>query len=549
MKPVISLRGVGKSYRVSSGPGKEGSFATTMRLLTGRGNHRILWALRGIDLDVSAGEILGVIGPNGAGKSTLLMILAGILPPSEGRVEVEGNTSQFFQVSAGLQERLTVLENFRLCAALMGIPKKRFDEKFDEVLAFSELEDYLHARFGELSSGLAARVAFSMALCADQDIVLVDEMLAVGDIAFQRKCREMFKEFRRSGKTMVIVSHGMEMISELADKALYLHGGEIRDYGETQSVVRGYVGAMGSFPRKEDQQAQAKLRMEEDLARLEDKRRQLQTVRDLLHGEMRDVLRAEIRKILPEHLAAQRIEGVRDEWAQLADELAKNASPNGSARTITDSDIDSAIVDFGGRTRNFSYDLDALPARRSWEIRDIIKRWGRGDMDPAFLEWCRRDPNRRTPEEKGLLLAPADGFLHVRETDSDYVLRIYQRFTDPQIVRAPLSGRVRSIRLEGKGYRDLSEEGHLENRQIVTELDTEIGLCTLRQIMSWTTINHETFIRAGEKITAGQKIGRLTIGMSVLVQIPKRDVELFADEKQTLAAGETILARYRAGVS
>lgn len=242
---ALKTSNLGKRYLIASQAEKEGIFTTTRRLLTGRTSRKELWALRGVTLELRRGEILGIIGPNGAGKTTLVMLLSDILGPTQGSVEVYGKTSQFSQLSSGLQARLTVIENFWVVAALLGIPKRQFRKMLPEIIEFSGLQEYLYAKQGELSEGLASRVAFSVAVHSDLDIILVDEMLSVGDEVFKRKCAEVFKRFQEDGRTMVIVSHGMETIQEMCTRCLYLKDGKPRFLGETREATQLYLEDIG----------------------------------------------------------------------------------------------------------------------------------------------------------------------------------------------------------------------------------------------------------------------------------------------------------------
>ncbi|MCX5796106.1 MAG: DegT/DnrJ/EryC1/StrS family aminotransferase [Elusimicrobia bacterium] len=242
---VIRAQGLAKSFLIGSKAEKESSLETTHRLLTGAGSRRVLWALRHLDLEVNRGETLGIIGPNGAGKSTLLLLLARILAPSEGRLEVSGKTDQFFGLDEGLQSQLTVRENMSLCAALLGMPPEVFAARLPAMLDFSKLHDYLYAKFGELSTGLAARVAFSVAIHGDLDIILVDEKLAVGDGAFQDKCLSVFRDFQKQGKTLLIVSHSLQLIDRLCPRTLYLNAGRTAFLGDTTEAIRLFVKECG----------------------------------------------------------------------------------------------------------------------------------------------------------------------------------------------------------------------------------------------------------------------------------------------------------------
>lgn len=244
MAGELALRAVelGKRFFIDSVYERRTVPATLRRWLTGRRDQRELWALRGVSFELKRGEILGVIGPNGAGKSTLLLLLAEILIPTEGRLEVFGRTDPFFQLAAGLQPRLSVLDNLILCSALLGMSGAEFRRALPEIVAFTGLEEYLQARYGELSCGMAARLPFAVAMHADLDILLVDEMLAVGDDAFQKKCLETFHKMRREGRTLVVVSHSRNIIESLCGRTLYLDGGRPRFVGDSHEATRLYFG-------------------------------------------------------------------------------------------------------------------------------------------------------------------------------------------------------------------------------------------------------------------------------------------------------------------
>ncbi|MFH1618488.1 MAG: ATP-binding cassette domain-containing protein, partial [bacterium] len=242
---VIKLQKTGKLFHITDKSRRENFASTTIKLLTGMQIRRPLWALRNINAEIRKGETLGIIGPNGAGKSTLLLLIAEILHPTEGFVEIKGKTNLFFQLSAGLQPRLTVMENFAYCAALLGMEEKTLRLRLPEIIAFSGLRDFLYARYAELSSGLAARVAFSVAIHSDMEIILVDEALSVGDVVFQAKCRAEFARLRSEGRTLVVVSHNLDMVRTMSDKILYLEAGQQVFFGPAAEAVELYLKRMG----------------------------------------------------------------------------------------------------------------------------------------------------------------------------------------------------------------------------------------------------------------------------------------------------------------
>lgn len=254
--PAIHVENLGKRFQIGVKQGKESFLGTTRRLINGSNTQRELWALRHISFKVERGETLGVIGPNGAGKSTLLLLLSQILSPTEGECRVDSKTHCFFRIGAALQPRLTVLENFSLCCSLLGLDRSEFKKRLPAMIEFSGLEDYLYAKYGELSSGLAARLPFAAAVFTDLHTILVDEMLMVGDRTFQTKCLKTFHDFKAQGKTLVIVSHSLPLISSLCARTLYLNAGKMVYLGDSATAVNMLINDMGgALPR--DQRAPA----------------------------------------------------------------------------------------------------------------------------------------------------------------------------------------------------------------------------------------------------------------------------------------------------
>ena len=238
---AISAESLGKRFLIGAADQRRTALGALRRAITGRADTRELWALRGLDFEIRRGERVGLIGANGAGKSTLLLLLARILAPTEGRLEMRGKVDPFFQLGAGLQPRLTVLDNFALCAALLGIPRKAFRRALPKMLEFSGLGDYRNAAYGELSSGLAARLPFAVAVHADLDIVVVDEAFSVGDRMFQARCLEVFEDFRRRGRTVVLASHDLDLVRRLCGRTLYLRGGRAAFLGKTDEAVDAFI--------------------------------------------------------------------------------------------------------------------------------------------------------------------------------------------------------------------------------------------------------------------------------------------------------------------
>jgi lipopolysaccharide transport system ATP-binding protein len=190
-------------------------------------------ALSGVSLSIRKGETLGVIGPNGSGKSTLLKLLAGVLYPDAGSIRIEGRTAPFLELGVGFQPELTARDNIYLYASIMGLSKRDVDRRYDYILDFAGLKRFQNMRLRNFSSGMYVRLAFSIAIETDPDILLLDEVFAVGDEQFQKKCATRIEEFRRSGKTIVFVSHDMAAVSKLCEKSILLSGGKVAMTGRT----------------------------------------------------------------------------------------------------------------------------------------------------------------------------------------------------------------------------------------------------------------------------------------------------------------------------
>lgn len=237
---ALRIEGVGKKFEI--GVERQRRLGQQVRYwIRGHQPTRRFWALRNVSFELAHGEGLGVIGPNGSGKSTLLRIIAGILQPDEGRVESYGRINPFLSLGVSLLPQLTVMENLRLCAALLGYTGREFKRKLDAIIEFSELQDYLYAAVADLSSGWAGRVAFSIAVHTDLNILLIDESLEVGDAYFRNKCRAAFQKIRAEGKTLVLVSHDMPDILNNCGQALYIDSGRVVDCGDATSMAQRYL--------------------------------------------------------------------------------------------------------------------------------------------------------------------------------------------------------------------------------------------------------------------------------------------------------------------
>ena len=198
------------------------------------------WALRGVSLDVSQGEVVGIIGRNGAGKSTLLKLLSRITVPTEGRICIDGRIASLLEVGTGFHQELTGRENIFLNGAILGMTRGEIIRKFDEIVAFSEIEEFLDTPVKRYSSGMYVRLAFAVAAHLDPEILIVDEVLAVGDAAFQKKCLGKMGSFAQSGRTVLFVSHNMDAVRSLCQRGIWLKDGTVQQDGKADEVVEAY---------------------------------------------------------------------------------------------------------------------------------------------------------------------------------------------------------------------------------------------------------------------------------------------------------------------
>jgi len=204
------------------------------------GAFNVLQALESVSFDVPAGEFFGIVGRNGSGKSTLLKCLAGIYSVDSGTVGVAGRISPFIELGVGFNLELTARDNAIISAIMLGLSRREARRRFDEIIAFAELEDYLDLKLKNYSSGMLVRLAFSTAITVDADVLLIDEVLAVGDVSFQQKCFDSFERLRREGRTMLFVTHDMASVRRICDRAMLLESGRMREIGDPEMVTRAY---------------------------------------------------------------------------------------------------------------------------------------------------------------------------------------------------------------------------------------------------------------------------------------------------------------------
>jgi lipopolysaccharide transport system ATP-binding protein len=246
---VIYGEGLGKRYRrgVTVDPGLRHAldrFVKSPLAAFRREEEETFWALKDVSLQVNEGEVLGLIGRNGAGKTTLLKILSRITKPTTGWAEIHGRVGSLLEVGTGFHPELTGRENAFLSGAILGMSKREIERKFDEIVAFAELEKFIDTPVKHYSSGMYVRLAFAVAAHLEPEILLVDEVLAVGDINFQKKCLGKMGDVARAGRTVVLVSHQMNQIRRLCHRVLWVDDGGVRMDGATQEIVSAYESAM-----------------------------------------------------------------------------------------------------------------------------------------------------------------------------------------------------------------------------------------------------------------------------------------------------------------
>lgn len=252
---AIRVSDLGKRYRIGERVRYKSlreslSNAVTRTFRGGRRTEETIWALKDVSFEVAAGEVVGVIGRNGAGKSTLLKILSRITEPTEGRVELHGRVGSLLEVGTGFHQELTGRENIYLNGAILGMKRAEIDRKFDEIVAFAEVERFLDTPVKHFSTGMYLRLAFAVAAHLEPEILLVDEVLAVGDASFQKKCVGKMDEVARGGRTVLFVSHNLAAIEGLTERALVLDGGRVDFDGPVGPAIHRYVNEL--LPASDD---------------------------------------------------------------------------------------------------------------------------------------------------------------------------------------------------------------------------------------------------------------------------------------------------------
>jgi lipopolysaccharide transport system ATP-binding protein len=253
MRPIVTVQNVSKKFRINPAHAPSVRYDTLREALTNavrapfrarRGPRdaadSTVWALRNVSFDVLPGEVLGIIGANGAGKSTLLCVLSRIIAPTSGRVELFGRVASLLEVGTGFHPDLSGRENVYLNGAVLGMKRREIDQRFDEIVAFAEVEKFIDTAVKRYSSGMYIRLAFSVAAHLNPEILIVDEVLAVGDAHFQKKCLGKMDDVTKSGRTVLFVTHNLSMVTKLCERAILLQNGAVTMSGAAVDVVDYY---------------------------------------------------------------------------------------------------------------------------------------------------------------------------------------------------------------------------------------------------------------------------------------------------------------------
>lgn len=242
MKPILEVEHISKQFRIHHLNGGYMSLRERMLNVFSRDNQmEDFWALDDVSFNVSAGESIGIIGRNGAGKSTLLKILSKITPPTRGRIVARGRIASLLEVGTGFHPELTGRENIFFNGSLLGMKKKEIQQKFDDIVAFSGTEKFLDTPLKHYSSGMQLRLAFSVAAFLEPEILIIDEVLAVGDAEFQKKCLGKMEDVGKSGRTILFVSHNMAAVGDLCKNSILLANGKIKTIGKTHEIIERYL--------------------------------------------------------------------------------------------------------------------------------------------------------------------------------------------------------------------------------------------------------------------------------------------------------------------
>lgn len=237
---IISVENVSKRFKVPHEK-KTTLFQNIVGVIKRQFDYEEFWALKDVSFEIQQGEAFGIIGRNGSGKSTLLKILAKVLYPDSGSVTLNGRVASFLELGVGFQPELTAKENVYIYSSVLGIRRKQAEKLYDDIFDFAELKNFENMKLKNFSSGMYMRLAFSTAIHADPETLLIDEVFAVGDEAFQKKCIARINELRDKGKTIVFVSHALDAVKSLCPRSLLLNSGRVVSIGATETVINDYL--------------------------------------------------------------------------------------------------------------------------------------------------------------------------------------------------------------------------------------------------------------------------------------------------------------------
>ncbi|MDQ0895401.1 ABC transporter ATP-binding protein [Agromyces ramosus] len=359
---VIRLEGVSKRFVIRKDNSLKERIVTLGR--AGKRHREDFWALRGLSAELSAGQTVALIGHNGSGKSTLLKIIGGIIAPTDGVVERRGRLAALLELGAGFHPDLTGRENVYLNASILGLSREETDERFDDIVAYSGISEFIDTQVKFYSSGMYVRLAFAVAVHTDPDILLVDEVLAVGDEAFQRKCLDTIRTFQTEGRTIVLVTHSLGQVAELADRAILLHHGNVIMDGDPNAAIAAF----------------------RDL--LEDRRQE-----EIHAAPLNPVL--ENGRVLSAHLAGY--DGERNPTLHAGEDLeivAEFEHTTGIDRWICAIQIDNATGQkvYGASTDRSPLELDPLHGRRTVSLKLLEPMLGGGKyfVNVSFMDYAGR---------------------------------------------------------------------------------------------------------------------------------------------------------------
>ncbi len=263
---AIAVKGVSKKFKIYFDKGNQ---LKEKMIFWKRNRHEDRWVLKDVSFEIKKGEAVALVGHNGCGKSTMLKLLTKIIYPNSGTIETQGRISCLIELGAGFHPDMTGRENIYINASIFGLSKKEIDRRIDEIIAFSELEEFMDNPVRTYSSGMYMRLAFAVAINVDADILLIDEILAVGDANFQAKCFKRLEEFKASGKTIVLVTHDTGTVKEFCDRAIWINDGEVAATGEAEPVVDQYLDFMDEKKAVPEISAEVVAEDEDPLFRLE----------------------------------------------------------------------------------------------------------------------------------------------------------------------------------------------------------------------------------------------------------------------------------------